>query len=852
MASGELKTYRSKRDFKKTAEPSGAQQVAPSRNLRFVIQKHAATRLHYDFRLEIGAVFWSWAVTRGPSLDPHEKRLAVETEAHPLDYGDFEGTIPRGQYGGGTVMLWDRGYWAPEPGFEPDKAIKKGELKFVVKGEKINGGYVLVRMKRRDHEKHDNWLLIKHRDQYAIDGDNEGVLAQDKSVASGRTMKEIAEGKGKKPTPFMLRRQTKADAVWHSNKKPAEQELVQEAKGKALKTLPGFIPFELCRAVDKPPGGAGWGHEIKLDGYRMQLRVEDGKARLFTRTGLDWTTKFGAVAAAAAKLGDCIIDGELCALDAEGHTNFSSLQEAISNGKTDKLVYFVFDLLCEGDEDLRTLPLSERKARLERLLRRTPKTIRYVSHLTSAGPAVFEAACKMGVEGIVSKRLDAPYRSGRRETWTKAKCRNGREVVIGGWSEENGRLRSLLVGVQEKSGLRYAGRVGTGFDGDTACKLSAALHKVESQSSPFAVSAPRKERGVHWAKPDLVAEIEFGDITADGVFRHAAFKGLRADKPAKEVVAEKVAAARVTAAKSNKPETIRGVAISSPAKTLWPETKDSPAFSKLALAAYLDSVAEWMLPHIAGRPASIIRAPDGIDKELFFQRHAMKGSSPHITLTQVRGDKQPYVQFDTPEALIAAAQIAAIEIHPWNCQPGAPETPGRLVFDLDPAPDVPFARVIEAAKEMRDRLTAVGLESFCKTTGGKGLHVVTPFAKTRAALEWPEAKAFALEMCRQMAADAPARYLVTMAKKDRVGRIFLDYLRNDRTSTAVAPLSPRARPGAPVSMPLTWGQVKAGLDPMKYTIATAAAAFRKTKPWSDYDEGARPFAPAAKKLLAKR
>ncbi len=851
MPSGQLKTYRSMRDFKKTAEPSGAHKVAPSKILRFVIQKHAATRLHYDFRLEIGDVFWSWAVTRGPSLDPHEKRLAVETEAHPLDYGDFEGTIPKGQYGGGTVMLWDRGHWAPEPGFEPEKSIKKGELKFVVHGEKIKGGFVLVRMKRRDHEKHDNWLLIKHRDQYAADG--EGVLENDKSVASGRTMKEIAEGKGKKPTPFMLKRQTKADAVWHSNKTPSEQTLVEASKGKALKALPGFIPFELCRTVDKPPSGAGWGHEIKLDGYRMQLRVEDGKARLFTRTGLDWTEKFIAVSAAAAKLGDCIIDGELCALDDKGHTNFSLLQAAISDGKTSGLVFFVFDLLCAGNEDLRTLPLSERKARLVALVKRAPKTIRYVSHLTSAGPAVFEAACQMGVEGIVSKKLDAPYRSGRRETWTKAKCRNGQEVVIGGWSEEHGRFRSLLVGVQENGALRYAGRVGTGFNGDTARMLSAALNKVEAAVSPFAVNAPPKARGVHWAKPELVAEIEFGDITADGAFRHAAFKGLRADKPAKDVVAERpIAAARATTVKSNKPETIRGIAISNPAKTLWPETDETPAYPKIALAEYIDSVAEWMLPHIKGRPASIIRAPDGIDKELFFQRHAMKGSSPHITLTQVGGDKQPYVQFDTPEALIAAAQIAAIEIHPWNCQPGAPETPGRLVFDLDPAPDLPFTRVIEAAKEMRDRLTALGLESFCKTTGGKGLHVVTPFAKSRAKLEWPEAKAFALEVCRQMAADAPDKFLVTMAKKDRVGRIFLDYLRNDRTSTAVAPLSARARPGAPVSMPLNWSQVKTGLDPMKYTIAAAPALFRKTKPWSDYDDGARPFAPAAKKLRGKR
>jgi bifunctional non-homologous end joining protein LigD len=859
MATPKLARYQQMRDFEQTAEPSGRdEQVAASPRLRFVIQKHAATRLHYDLRLEHAGVFRSWAVTRGPSHNPADKRLAVEVEDHPLDYGDFEGSIPKGQYGGGTVLLWDRGYWAPEPGVDIDKALKKGDLKFVMEGERMHGSWALVRMKRRGNEKRDNWLLIKHHDGYSIDEQEELGPRDDASVASGRTMEEIAAGKGKAPKPFMTVKAGKADAVWQSRPNAASTAAASPKVTKAkVKTAaaPRFIAPQLCKLVDRPPQGEGWAHEIKFDGYRIQLRVEGGKAQLFTRKGLDWTDTFPDIAHSGASLADAIIDGEIVALDHNGAPDFAALQAAISSGETDDLVFFVFDLLFADGEDLRDEPLSVRKSRLKELIPSDDPRLRYVDHFVTGGDAVLQSACKMDLEGIVSKRLDARYQSGRSETWTKAKCRAGHEVVIGGWTTTGEAFRSLIAGVYRDGKLVHVGRIGTGYGRDKVEMLLPRLKALETDKSPFEAGAPKKGPGVHWVKPELVAEIHYAGFTGDGSLRQASFKGLRADKPAAEVEAEAPAPADTPLAKATPaavspskegPATVMGVSISKPDKALWPHANDGKPATKLDLARYFEAAADHIMPHIVGRPCSIIRTPDGIGGETFFQRHAARGTSALFDEVKVSGDHKPYLVINRPEALIACAQIGAAELHPWNCRPDQPEVPGRLVFDLDPAPGVPFERVIEAAREVRDRLEELGLISFCKTTGGKGLHVVTPLKSTKA--DWPAAKAFAREVCARIAADSPDLYLITMAKKDRTGRIFLDYLRNDRMSTAVAPFSARAREGATVSMPLTWTQVRAGLDPGKYTIRTAPPLLAKLTAWEDYAMSERSLEAAIKRL----
>jgi bifunctional non-homologous end joining protein LigD len=865
-----LSRYQHKRDFTRTAEPTGKTPVARANHLRFVIQKHAATRLHYDLRLELDGVFKSWAVTRGPSIDPADKRLAVEVEDHPLDYGDFEGTIPKGEYGGGTVQLWDRGYWTPIGSRSPEAALKDGDLKFTLQGKRLKGSWVLVRIKHdRSGNKRTNWLLIKHRDEFAIPGAAQGLLDLDRSVASGRSMSQIAQGKGKAPAPFMLANtDIGSGAVWHSSQPASAAKVAKaapranvrslRAKTSALRSMPSFIEPQLCKLVERPPAAAGWAHEVKFDGYRAQLRVQGGQARIRTRSGIDWTRQFAAIASQAAALPDCIVDGEICALDAHQMPSFAALQAALSENRSENLVLFAFDLLVEGKQDLRKLALADRKARLKALIEKSHAgdAIRYVAHLESAADTVLLSACKMHLEGIVSKRLDAPYVSGRSGTWTKAKCRAGHEVVLGGWTTQAGGLRSLLAGVNRDGHLVYVGRIGTGYGAAVASKLLPTLEKLTRAKSPFGgANAPPPESNVRWLKPTLVAEIEFAGWTATGMIRQASFKGLRKDKPASEVVAElpsPVASGRdvpdeTLAAQVRDPAIVMGVTLSKPQKEFWPDAGDARPVTKLDLANYYQAVGDWLLPHLKGRPCSLLRAPDGISGQQFFQRHAMAGISNLFTLIKVKGDRAPYVQIDRVEALAAVAQIGALEIHPWNCAPGNPEVAGRLVFDLDPAPDVAFAAVIAAAIELRERLEKLGLETFCKTSGGKGLHVVTPLTGGKDAVPWPAAKDFAHLICAQMAHDSPARYLDTMSKKDRVGRIFLDYLRNDRTATAVAVLSSRARAGACISMPLHWKQVKAGLDPARYTVHTGAGLLRKSTPWEHYADAARPLASAIRK-----
>jgi bifunctional non-homologous end joining protein LigD len=888
MASRRLSSYRGKRDFSRTAEPSGSGTAAASARLRFVVQKHAARRLHYDLRLELDGVFKSWAVTRGPSLDPADKRLAVQVEDHPLEYGDFEGTIPKGQYGGGTVQIWDRGYWSPQVKGTPEQALAAGELKLIFDGERLRGGWVLVRLRNSRSGNRPSWLLIKHRDEFARAGDGL-LLDEDRSVASGRTMEEVASGKGRGPKPFMTRRGRagRANAVWNSNgaadqapglapQQSSTRAHRQRSGGAGRARMPKFIEPALCRLLPRPPEGAGWAHEIKLDGYRLQLRVEDGRTRLLTRKGLDWTERFASIARAAEALADCVIDGEAVALNRDGVADFSALQAALAAGRESALVLFAFDLMFLDGRDLRTLPLAERKQRLERLLKSLPaasrRRLRYLAHFTSPGAAVLESACRLSLEGVVSKRLQAPYESGRTGSWVKSKCRAGQEVVIGGWTSEGANLSSLIAGVYRDGRLVPAGRIGTGFSGAKVRQLLPKLKRFASRENPFGerVSVP-SGRQIHWLKPQLVAEIEFAGWTEGGNIRQASFKGLREDKPAREVKREKAAgmesAQATTRARANDPTrrargrgsrsaspagVVLGVTISNPDKVLWPHAGDGRPVTKLEFAEYLAAVGEWMLPHIEGRPLSLVRYPDGIGGGRFFQRHAMPGLPSLISLARVSGDRKPYVQVDRIEALAALAQIAALELHPWNCVPHQPQVPGRLVLDLDPAPDVGLETVIEAAREVRERLESLGLESFLKTTGGKGLHVVAPFTQPRnSTLDWPLVKSFARELCARMAADSPQRYVITMAKRVRTGRIFLDYLRNNRTASAVAPLSARARAGAPVSMPLTWAQARAGLDPGKFTIRTARALLARSAAWEEYPEAARPLGPAIEKLVGR-
>ena len=862
-AKGELDTYKKKRNFAATPEPAGRKGRARKSGLRYLIQRHAATRLHYDFRIELDGVLKSWAVTKAPSRDPAVKRLAVEVEDHPLDYGSFEGTIPAGNYGAGTVQMWDTGEWEPQED-DLEAAFRKGNVKMVLHGERLSGKWALIRMKtdRGKPSKRNNWLLIKEKDEFAVPGEGDANMEIDASITTGRSLAEIAEGK----------------KTWASSKKTGRK-APPKPKARAAVTERAarphaFVPIQLCKVADYPPQGSGWAHEIKFDGYRLQVAAGGGRATIRTRKGLDWSAKFPELAGDAADWPDAVIDGELCAL-AENHMpDFSALQAAISDGKTADLVYFAFDLLFEGPEDLRKLPLSHRKARLQAYIDRIPKAargrIRYVDHFATTGQAILESACRMDLEGVISKKLDASYTDGRSTTWLKSKCRGRDEVVIGGWTSEGGsRFRSLIVGVRDRDGLRHLGRVGTGYNQTLLKTLLPALKKAETDKSPFVgKGAPKKTRTAgqttHWTTPTLVAEIEHGGYTDTGSIRQAAFKGLRDDKPAAEVTDRPQAPAKVSkepgapadlpglTVPGEKPRkgklVVSGVTISNPDKVLWPAADGRPAITKAELVRYYEMAAERILPHVADRPVSVIRAPEGITGEKFFQRHAMPGSNPRLKMIDVK-ERKPYVGVIDVGGLVAIGQSGGLELHPWGCKPGAPETPDQITFDLDPDEGLDFDDVIAAAKTMKKELEGLGLNPFVKTTGGKGLHVVVPIlADGRSRIEWDQCKAFAKEVCEIVRRREPDRFTTTLAKKARGGKIFLDYLRNGRMATAVAPWSPRARPGAGIAFPLSWTQVRKGLDPRAYTLHDAAALLKKPDPWAEFRAAEANLRPVLKKL----
>ena len=670
----------------------------------------------------------------------------------------------------------------------------------------------------------------------------------------------------------MRRRRVRKEGRARSAAAAKERRSAAASKGNETAAMPDFVAPQLCTLVDRPPGNEGWCHEIKFDGYRVQLRVEDNEAALKTRKGLDWSDKFKAIAKAGSALPDALIDGEIVALDRNGAPDFSTLQAAISDGKTGNLIFFAFDLLFAGGEDLRALPLGERKERLEELLearKGNSKLIRYVEHFEGGGDAILRSACKLSLEGIVSKKLGAPYRSGRSENWTKAKCRAGHEVVLGGWKTTHGKFRSLMAGVHCGDHLAFVGIVGAGFGQDTVRRIMPALKAAASDKNPFGgKDAPNKTRDVHWLKPELVAEIEFAGWTGDGNIRQAAFKGLRQDKPADEIEAEKPAMTGIAkptaraAANPGKPK----------ARSLAAEVRrgDGRGYLETRQGAVAGRGRWRSCDKARSRP--LFRGGRRLDDRPSQGTAMLGGPRPRrhpwrdilsapcdagyvepAGIGKVSGDRKPYLQIDRVEGLAAVAQIGGLELHPWNCAPDAPDVPGRLVFDLDPAPDVEFSEVIATARDMRQHLSELGLESFCKTTGGKGLHVVAPLAYgAKDRVTWQEAKAFALGVCRWMANENPERYLLNMSKMKRQGRIFLDYLRNDRMATAVAVLSPRARDGrATVSMPLTWAQLRGDLDPKRYTVRTVPALLAKTKAWQGYDDAASPIRAAMKKLAGK-
>jgi bifunctional non-homologous end joining protein LigD len=824
-----LEQYRAKRDFKVTSEPSGKAARARSKTAGgiFVIHKHDATRLHYDLRLEHGGVLWSWAVTRGPSLDPSEKRLAVHVEDHPLDYGSFEGNIPRGQYGAGAVIVWDEGNWEPEG--DPAAGMKKGQLSFTLKGNKLNGAWHLVRLKRRPKEKRDNWLLIKSDDKFAS---RKGDILEDapQSVKSGLSIEDIAKGKAKaKPA------KAKGDPGAGASK---------PAKSKAK--MPGFIAPCLARLQDKPPAGDEWVHEVKFDGYRMQARVDGGTVKLHTRTGLDWTAKFGKAIAdtfAGLDLDQAIIDGEMVVLGDNGVSAFSELQLALSEKRSERMTFYVFDLLFLDGEDLRAEPLVDRKERLRDLLEGTDEEgpVRYSEHFSEPGKTMLSHACRMGLEGVVSKRADAPYSSGRGHDWIKSKCTLRQEFVIAGYlpSQAAGRgLRSLVVGYHDGDGLKSAGRVGTGFAGNVTSDLRKKLDAIRADASPFEGAAAR-EKGVVWVKPQLVAEIEFRSWTRGGSIRHASFQGLREDKPAEEVVVEKPepaskskTASKAGAAAKAKPAAAAetSVQLSSPDKKLWPDE----GVTKQQLLDHYAVVWPRMRDYVVNRPLALVRAPDGIKGQRFFQKHAMPGMNKSIFKSNDPEDNEEFLFVRDFDGIAGLVQLGVVEIHIWGSTVDKIAMPDQIVFDLDPDEGLGIEEVRAATRDVKERLDDLGLPNFLKTSGGKGFHVVVPL---KAKADWATVKTFSHDFARAMEQTNPKRYTATLSKKARQGRVFIDYLRNGRGSTTVVAYSSRAKTGATVSMPVPWEALD-GLSPAAFKMGDKALvkALAADDPWKDYDK----------------
>jgi bifunctional non-homologous end joining protein LigD len=827
-----LDAYNKKRDFTKTAEPKGSfERLAWGGGRGFMVQKHDATRLHYDLRLELEGTLKSWAVTRGPSLNPEDKRLAVRTEDHPLSYATFEGTIPKGEYGGGTVMLWDYGTWTPDPRKDPVKTLEQGHLHFTVDGQRMKGEWIMIRLKPRPGERGENWILRKIEDEHA--GSSTGLTEKYlTSIKTGRTMQEIAAGSpAKELSDFQaLMKATGISSRAKAGAQDGGRVGPRPSPGNRKAKPPAFREPQKATLVDSVPSGSAWIHEIKFDGYRCLLSVGGGEAKVYTRSGLDWSDKFPEIAEAARSLqcDSALLDGEIVKIDEKGNSNFSALQAAISEGGRG-LTLFLFDAIEIDGEDLAPLPNIERKARLASLVGEgQPPFILYADHVVGHGEKLFDAVCSAAGEGIISKKADAQYRGARTKAWLKVKCTLRQEFVIIGWSESDkkGRgFRALLLGLHEDGKLRYAGKVGTGFSNAVQHDLRARLDSlaIEKPAAPV----PRADaRGARWVKPKLVAEIAFAEFTADNVVRHASFLGLREDKAAEAVVAEKPQPI-VEAAPDN-------VKISNPERVVFPDSD----VTKGELADYFRAVGPLMIPWTANRPLSLVRCPQGRAKKCFFQKHNTGSFGPdvfQIAIEEKKGQIEDYVYVKQVSGILACVQMGTIEFHGWGSPAVDIEKPDRLVFDIDPDEGLEFEHVKKAAHDIKRHLADMGLQTFPMLTGGKGVHVIVPLTPQA---EWPQVKDFAQRFCVALATAEPDRFTANLAKARRKGRMFLDYLRNQRGATAIMPYSSRARERAPVAAPIIWDELDDMPSGARFTVRDAAllverASSRTLQGWGE-------------------
>jgi bifunctional non-homologous end joining protein LigD len=846
-----LDEYERKRNFARTPEPAGrrprrrGRAAGGGQALSYVVQKHDATSLHYDFRLELGGVLKSWAVPKGPSTRPGVRRLAMETEDHPLEYGEFEGVIPEDQYGGGTVLLWDRGSWTPEG--DPERGYREGRLRFRLEGEKLGGSWILTRMKPRAGESKASWLLIKSRDEAAAGrGDPEPTESSPRSVVTGRDLDEIARERDRVWDSKTGRRARGDGRAVAAAPDPASVEGVKRGSLREMKP-------QLATLVRQAPEGEDWIHEIKFDGYRVLCRIANGSVRITTRNGKDWTRRFPAIAGCLEGLAcqAALLDGEVVVLDRTGVSRFQRLQNALSGaGKTRPLLY-AFDLLHLDGWDVTGAGVESRKKVLRPLIDGLGEdTVRYSDHVRGQGRRFHARACAMGAEGIISKRVDRPYREGRGSSWVKTKCAARQEFVVVGYTEPAGSrvaLGALLLGVYRDGRLTYVGKVGTGFDHRTLVDLERRLSRLKVSLPPVA-EPPRgaAARGVHWVRPALVAEVAFTEWTDDGRIRHPSFQGLREDKKPGEVVREEAKGVQTDAGPRGAGQLrVAGVRISSPDKVLWPV----PGVTKGELVAYYETVADAMLPQLAGRPLTLVRCPSGASGKCFFQKHANESVPPVIPRLDIgEGEGAPYMVVDGLRSLLALVQLGVLEFHVWGSRRDRLDRPDRLVFDLDPDQDLPFGRVADGAFRLRELLDGMGLRSFAKTTGGKGVHVVVPIARRT---DWDQAKEFAHAVARHMTSEDPAGFTANMSKKKRRGRIFVDYLRNAWNATAIADFSTRARPDATVAVPIAWEELSTrARNPPLHTIRDVPGRLADgPDPWEGFDQVRQSITVAARRAV---